>query len=201
MDGRWGWNSEGTYVRNHIPGDDANRFQIDLFKFDPVVAADSVHTWQIRRYILTACSIAERAAGLGYESGARLSYRGSDGGMNVFTVSDGRDDERRAFRTRLLVSDPNGIIVRSESVSPSPTGAWNVTAHYAVFDGFIYPTRVNAGFEYGDPLSGESIRVKVDLADIVPHRFERAEDNDPYWKSSGDTYKKTLMMRKQILRY
>ncbi len=151
--------------------------------------------------ILLACSIAERATGLGHESGARLSYRGGDEGMNVFLISEERGDERRGFHTRILVSEASGIVARSESVSRTGNGEWKVTAHYGVFEGFIYPTSLVAGFEQRDPDSGEQTTVRVELDAIVPHRFERAEDNTPYWRSSGDTYKKTLLQRIQIMGY
>ena len=200
VDGFKGWNSQGTYVRNHIPGDDANRFQIDLFTLKPQVAADSINAWQIQRYILLAGSIAERAADLGHESDATLSYRGREEEKNVFTISEAGGNERRNFRTRILVHDPSGIVARSESVSSSPSGVWNVAASYAVFDGFIYPVRVAATFEQKDPLSGEQATVEVELADVSAHRFERREMTDKYWRSDGITTKRVLKQREKILK-
>jgi hypothetical protein len=200
--GLQGWRSQGTYTRNHIPGDDANRHRIDLFSLSAASAADSTHLWDIQRYILLAVSIAERADGLGRESGATLSYRGKDDdGMNVFLVSEREGDTRRSFRTRLLVHDASRIVARSESVSRSSGGIWNVTADYALFDGFIYPTRVAADFEHRDPLSGQTVTVNVSLTGIVPRRFEREEATGNYWEGSGNTTKRVLKQRKAILKY
>ncbi len=187
-----GWNSQGTYLRNHIPGDDANRKQIELFRMQPAVAADSINSWQIRRYILLAGSIAERAASLGYEPDVEMSYRGREGDLNLFLIAASGSTERRGFRTRLLVSDASGIIVRSESVSNSPNGVWNVEAHYATFDDFIYPMKVTARFEQRDPGSGEAQTVSVEMTDIVPHRFERKTESGEYWDGNRNDPDKVL---------
>lgn len=200
LDGFHGWRSQGTYVRNHIPGDDANRNQIDLFSLNPDVAADSINSWQIQRYILLAGSIAERAAGLGNEPGVTMSYRGGEEGMNVFWISDGRDDGQRNFRTRIYVHEASGIIGRSESTSLSPSGVWSVTAHYAVFEDFIYPMRVTARFEHRDSLSEDAVNVKVDMTEIIPRRFQRDAITKKYWEDDGEPGKKVLKQRQKIMR-
>jgi hypothetical protein len=184
-----GWRSQGEYERNHIPGDDANRNRIELFKLRHDAAADSVHSWQIQRYILLAGSIAERAAALGYRDDATMSYRGLDGGLNTFLIAEPDIDKRRAFQTRILANDDTGLIVRSESVSRLPSGEWNVTADYALFEDFLYPTRVTARFEQRDAFSGEAEIVNIEMTGITPRRFAREAITDDYWKNENDPSK------------
>ena len=169
------WRSQGEYERNHIPGDDANRGQIELFRLRPATAADSLHSWQIQRYILLTSSLVERAAALGHTADATMSYHGLAEGMNIFTVSEPEVDQRRGFRTRVLVNDTTGLIVRSESVSRLPNGEWNVTADYGLFENFLYPTRVSARFEQRDPLEDETEIVNIEMTGITPRRFMREE--------------------------
>lgn len=183
------WRSHGDYERNHIPGDDANRRQIALFKVKPAAAADSVNSWRIQRYILLASSIAERAATLGYRDDATLSYRGLDEGMNIFLISEPRIDRERSFRTRILVDNESGLIAQSESVSMSPSGAWNVTADYALFDEFLYPLRVAAIIEQKDPYTGETETVRVEMTGITPRRFQREENTGNLWENNNDPSK------------
>lgn len=184
------WRSRGEYERNHIPGDDANRGKIDLFKLRPAVAADSTNSWLIRRYILQASSIAERAAMLGHRPDATMSYRGlDDQGRNTFLISEPGTDKQRGFDTRILVNDTTGLIVRSESVSRSPGGVWNVAVDYSLFDDLIYPTRVAARLEQIDPVSEKNQTIEIEMTDITPRRFAREVVNEKYWKVGNDPSK------------
>ena len=189
IDGDLGWQSQGTYERNHIPGDDANRRQIESFKLQPFAAADSVHSWNIQRYILLASSIAERAATLGHLRESTMSYRGLEKGMNIFLISEPDANEQRGFSTRVMVSDATGIIARSESVSRAPSGIWNVTVDYALFEEFLYPVQVESRFEHLNPISGEAETVKVEMKDITPRRFLREAIPENDWKSGNDPTK------------
>ncbi len=186
-----GWRSQGDYERNHIPGDDANKGRIELFRLTPDVAADSLHSWQIQRYILLVSSMAERAATLGDRDDAVMSYRGLYDGLNTFLISEPGSDKRRGFDTRILVNDDTGLITRSESVSRSPSGVWNVTVDYGLFEDFLYPTRALARFEPTEQLSKEpgNERVSVEMSGITPRRFVReAADQNP-WKNENDPSK------------
>ncbi len=183
------WRSQGEYERNHIPGDDANRGQVELFRLRPAAAADTLHSWQIQRYLLLASSLVERAAALGHTADVTMSYRGLEEGMNIFTISEPEVDKRRGFQTRIMVNDTTGLIVRSESVNRLPNGVWNVTADYALFENFLYPTRVSARFEQRDPLEEETEIVNIEMSGITPQRFARETTTEKYWKVGNDPAK------------
>jgi hypothetical protein len=190
-----GWHSQGEYERNHIPGDDANRGHIELFKLRPGAPADSVHSWQIQRYILLVTSIAEQAAVLGQRPDVKMSYRGLEEGRNIFLISEPGVEKQRGLSTRILVNDATGLVARSESVSLSPSGSWNVTADYALFEDFIYPTRVAASFEQRGPRSEETESVSIEITGITPRRFTREAENGNTWENSNDPNK---VMKKKV---
>jgi hypothetical protein len=183
------WQSQGEYERNHIPGDDANRGQIPLFALRPASPADSVHSWQIQRFILLAGSIAEKAATLGQREDAVMSFRGLYDGVSTFLISEPVRDKERGFDTRLLVNGDSGVIEHSESVSRTPSGVWRVEVDYGIFEEFIYPRRVVASFEQRGEFTEENENVTVEMTDITPRRFTREAADQEYWKMGNDPSK------------
>lgn len=183
------WQSQGEYERNHIPGDDANKSRIELFKLRPSVASDSTRSWQIQRHILLASSLAERASTLGYDRDANMSYRGMEDGLHAFAIAESGASDLRGFQTRIFVDDESGLFVRSESVSRSSRGLWNITVDYALFEEFVYPSHVSARFELRDPLSEDVETVNVEMTDIVPRRFMREVTTEKYWQNQNDPRK------------
>jgi hypothetical protein len=183
------WQSVGEYERNHIPGDDANRSQIALFALKPASPADSVHSWQIQRYILLAGSIAEKAATLGQRDDAVMSYRGLYDGLNTFFISEPVRDKERGFDTRILVNGDTGVISHSESVSRTPSGVWRVEVNYGLFEEFIYPTHIVASFEQRGEFTEENENVTVEMTGITPRRFTREAADQQYWKMGNDPSK------------
>jgi hypothetical protein len=180
------WNSRGTYVRNHVPGDDANLRKVDTFSLVPERAADSLIAWQIQRNILLVNSIAERAVQLeGYVSNRDMvmKYRGRDGNRHVFLIIKpwfdkvtGADD---SFQTLIWVNEASGLVTSSQSVSRTRYGIWNVSADYAVYSGggadradrFIYPVRITGKYEERNPSAEDAIAGDINIDNITARHF------------------------------
>ncbi len=180
------WNSRGMYVRNHVPGDDANLRRVNTFSLVPERAADSLIAWQIQRNILLVSSIAERAVQLdGYVSNRDMvmKYRGRDGNRHVFLIIKpwfdaftGADD---SFQTLIWVNDASGIVTSSQSVSRTKYGIWNVSADYAVYssgianrsDRFIYPVRITGKYEERNPSAEDAIAGDIMIENITARHF------------------------------
>jgi hypothetical protein len=180
------WNSRGTYVRNHVPGEDANLRKVDTFSLVPERAADSLIAWQIQRNVLLVSSIAERAVQLeGYEStnDMVMRYRGLDGGRHVFLIIKpwfdqytGADD---SFQTKIWVNEASGLVTSSQTVSRTRYGTWNVSADYAVHSGggvdrserFIYPVRITGKYEEKNPTLEDAIAGEIEISNVAARHF------------------------------
>ncbi|MDR2882174.1 MAG: hypothetical protein LBU98_00110 [Alistipes sp.] len=181
------WTSEGHYVRNHVPGQDANLQKIDAFSLRPSAEKGAVLPWQIQRNILTVCGIAERAVQFGEggtaEKSMVISHRGVVDGQHVFLIVkpyfdsfSGSDD---SFQTIVRINPTSGIVTSSETVSRTRFGIWTVSARYAVYDSgladrsgrFIYVTGVEAGYKERNPDAEDSVEIDVAASNIVARHF------------------------------
>ncbi len=181
------WTSEGRYVRNHIPGQDANLQRINTFSLEPTAEKGAVLPWQIQRNILMVCGIAERAVQFGEgdasQRGMVITHRGVVGGQHVFLIVKpyfdtftGSDD---SFQTIVRINPTSGIVTSSETVSRTRFGIWTVSARYAVYDSgsadrsgrFIYVTGVEANYKERNPDAEDSVEIEVAASNIVARHF------------------------------
>ncbi len=181
------WTSEGRYIRNHVPGQDANLQKIDTFSLEPVAERGAVLSWLIQRNILLVCGIAERAVQFGdggaAEKGMVITHRGVAGGQHVFLIVkpyfdsfSGSDD---SFQTIVRINPASGIVTSSETVSRTRFGIWTVSARYAVYDSghvdrsgrFIYVTGVEANYKERNPDAEDSVEIDVAAENIVARHF------------------------------
>ena len=181
------WTSEGHYIRNHVPGQDANLQKIDTFSLRPTAESGSVLTWQIQRNILQVCGIAERAVQFGEGDAAQrgmvITHRGVVDGQHVFLIVkpyfdsfSGSDD---SFQTIVRINPTSGIVTSSETVSRTRFGIWTVAARYAVYDSghadrsgrFIYVTSFEANYKERNPDAEDSVDIDVAAENIVARHF------------------------------
>jgi hypothetical protein len=192
------WNSEGKYIRNHVPGEDANLRKINVFSLQPTAEKGAVLAWQIQRNVLLVCGIAERAVQLDNSEGASrgmvIRYRGEVDGQREFLVIkpyfdsfSGSDD---SFQTLIRVNPTSGIVTSAETVSRTRYGIWSVAARYAVYESgrgegsirFIYVTRVEGKYQERNPDAEGAVEISVEADNIVPHHFTP----EPVPKEKGD---------------
>ena len=181
------WTSEGKYVRNHIPGQDANLRKINTFSLEPSAEKGAVLPWQIQRNILMVCGIAERAVQFGAAGAAErdmvITHRGMVDGQHVFLIVkpyfdsfSGADD---SFQTIVRINPVSGIVTSSETVSRTRFGIWSVSARYAVYDSghvdrtgrFIYVTSVEGNYKERNPDAEDSVEIDVTAENIVARHF------------------------------
>jgi hypothetical protein len=181
------WSSQGKYVRNHVPGEDANLRKINTFEMRPEAEKGAVLAWQIQRNVLLVCSLAERAVQFDAADvasrGMVVRYRGVQEGKHVFLIIkpyfdslSGSDD---SFQTILRVDPVSGIVTSSETVSQTRYGIWNVAAGYAVYQTgrgegqvrFIYVTALDGKYIERNPDAEGAVEISVAISDVVPHHF------------------------------
>jgi hypothetical protein len=187
--GKRPWSSEGKYVRNHVPGEDANLRRINTFMLSPTAEKGAVLAWQIQRNVLLVCGIAEKAVQFDGSDGAGrgmiVKYRGETEGQNVFLIIKpyfdnftGSDD---SFQTLIRVNPTSGIVTSSETVSRTRFGIWSVSAKYALYDGrrdgggagsrFIYVADVEGKYQERNPDAEDAVEIEVKATGIIPRHF------------------------------
>ncbi len=181
------WTSQGHYIRNHVPGQDANLRKIDTFSLQPTAEKGAVLPWQIQRNILMVCGIAERAVQFGADGAAErdmvITHRGVVDGQHVFLIvkpyfdaQSGSDD---SFQTIVRINPASGIVTSSETVSRTRFGIWTVSARYAVYDSghvdrsgrFIYVTSFEANYKERNPDADDSVEIDVAASNITARHF------------------------------